>query len=115
MAKTMGQYCKAYHIPNFREYKNWKERAENTRLEKKEVDGKEIKAPRELKEGDFLYLHENYIVTDGIYLDENIIFDDVTDEWKEFCDNTLKFEVPDFESETVKKPEQKDDPEQKEQ
>ena len=91
MAKTMGRYCKAYHITNFREYKTWKEKAENARLEKKEVDGKEIESPRELTEEDFLYLHENYIVTDGIYLDENIIFDDVTGEWKEFCDNTLKF------------------------
>ena len=110
----MGRYCKAYHISNFRNYKHWKEKAENTQLEKKEIDGNETEVPRELKEGDFLYLHENYIVTDGIYLDENIIFDEVTDEWKEFCDNTLKFEVPNFETESIKESEKKEEPEKKE-
>lgn len=114
MAKTMGRYCKAYHITKFRDYKHWKEKAENARLEKKEIDGKDVEAPRELTEKDFLYLHENYTVTDGIYLDENIIFDDTTDEWKKFCDNILKFEVPDFEPVEVKEPEKKSDPEKKE-
>ncbi|NMG11729.1 hypothetical protein DP117_34725, partial [Brasilonema sp. UFV-L1] len=47
---------------------------------------------------DFLYLQENYVVTDGIFKDENIIFDNVTPEWKEFCDKTLAFEIPVYES-----------------
>lgn len=102
MAKTMGRYCKAYPITRFREYEHWKEKAENARKEKKEIDGKEVEVPRELTENDYLYLHENYVVTDGIYLDENVIFDDVTEEWKKFCDTVLNFEIPDFESEQPK-------------
>ena len=47
---------------------------------------------------DLLYLQENYMVTDGVFLDENIIFDDVTPEWKDFCTHVLKFEVPVYET-----------------
>ena len=48
----------------------------------------------ELKGDDILYIHDNYTVTDGIYRDENIIFDKVTDVWKQFCEQELSFEIP---------------------
>jgi hypothetical protein len=44
-----------------------------------------------------LFVQENFVVTDGIFLDENIIFDDVTPEWKTFCETTLDFSVPNYE------------------
>ena len=93
----MGKYCKAYLAKQFREYPGWSEKAENVRKEKKEVDGKETEVERELNDDSILYLQENYVVTDGIFKDENIIFDDVTDEWKEFCHGTLSFEIPVYE------------------
>ncbi|RMF28683.1 MAG: hypothetical protein D6759_15295 [Chloroflexi bacterium] len=76
MAK-MGKYCKAYPIERFREYPGWAEKA------------------RPVNKG-HLYLQENYVVTEGIFLDEEIVFDDVTPEWIEFCQETLQFRVPDF-------------------
>lgn len=94
---TMGKYCQAYPIQKLRQFSQWTENAENTRKEKKDVDGKEVEANRTLTDDDFLYLQENYVVTDGIFKDENIIFDNVTPEWKEFCQNTLKFEIPVYE------------------
>jgi len=93
----MGKYCKAYLAQSFRAYPGWKENKENVRKEKKEVDGKEVEIERELTDDSILYLQENYIVTDGIFKDMNIIFDDVTDEWKEFCHSTLNFEIPVYE------------------
>jgi hypothetical protein len=93
----MGKYCKAYLAKQFREYPNWSEKKENVRKEKKEVDGKEVEVERELNDDSILYLQENYLVTDGIFKDENIIFDNVTDEWKEFCHGTLAFEIPVYE------------------
>jgi hypothetical protein len=81
----MGKYCKAYLAKQFREYPKWSEKKENVRKEKQEVDGKEVEVERELNDDSILYLQENYVVTDGIFKDMNIIFDDVTDEWKEFC------------------------------
>ncbi len=72
----VGKYCKAYPIARFREYDGWPEVGELQR--------------------NHLYLHENYVVTEGIFMDEDVIFDDVTPEWKEFCQEDLGFEVPDF-------------------
>ena len=95
---TMGKYSKAYLIKNLRQFEQWSENSENTRKEKQEIDGKEVEVKRVLMDDDFLYLQENYIVTDGIYKDENIIFDNVTPEWKEFCHKTLEFEIPVYEA-----------------
>lgn len=93
----MGRYCKAYPIQQFRAYPSWTENSDNLRQEKREGDGQEVVVKRELTEDDYLYLQENYVVTDGIFIDENIIFADVTPEWVEYCKGTLKFEVPTYE------------------
>lgn len=93
----MGKYCKAYPIQKLRQFSQWTENADNTRKEKKEVDAKELEINRELTDDDFLYLQENYVVTDGIFKDENIIFDNVTPEWIDFCKNILLFEIPVYE------------------
>ena len=96
MTKTMGKYCKAYPITRLRAYPAWSEKSENVRPDRQIVDGKEVDVPRELTEEDHLYLQENYVVTDGIFKDENVIFDDVTPEWQEFCEKELGFEIPDY-------------------
>ena len=94
----MGKYCKAYYAKDFRAIEGWKENLEALRPETREEDGKEIEVPRtELADDDILYLQENYIVTDGIFKDEHIIFDDLTDEWKAACQEQLGFEIPVYE------------------
>lgn len=94
----MGKYCKAYSLKKLRQFSQWTEHTENTRKENKEVDGKEFEVNRKLTDDDFLYIQENYVVTDGIFQDKNIIFDNVTSEWKDFCKNTLQFEIPVYET-----------------
>ena len=91
----MGKYCKAYMIPSFRKFRGWTENAENAR--------KENGAPRQLTDSDFLYLQENYVVTDGIFIDDNVIFNNVTPEWIDFCKSVLKFEVPEYASASTEK------------
>ena len=91
---TMGKYCKAYHARSFRAYQNWTENRDNLRKTRENVDGKEVEVPRQLTDDDVLYLQENLIVTDGIFLDQNIVFDNLTPEWQEFCTETLRFELP---------------------
>ncbi|MBP5972980.1 hypothetical protein HW132_09590 [Brasilonema sp. CT11] len=91
---TMGKYCKAYSLKKLRQFNHWTEHSENTRKEKQQVDGQEVEVKRELTDDDFLYLQENYVVTDGIFKDENIIFDMITPEWQDFCKNRLLFEIP---------------------
>ena len=99
--RQMGKYCKAYLVKNLREFSGWEENVQNLRKEKQEVDGKEVTVVRQLTDNDHLYLQENFTVTDGIFLDENVIFDNVNPEWIEFCKNTLKFEAPVYESANV--------------
>jgi hypothetical protein len=94
---NMGKYCKAYPINRFREFSGWTENVQNLRKDKQQVDGQEILAPRELTDKDHFYLQENYTVTDGIFIDENIVFSDVTPEWVEFCTDSLNFEIPVYE------------------
>jgi hypothetical protein len=91
---VMGKYCKAYSLKKLREFSNWTEKAENARP----TEAEEQTSPRQLTDGDYLYLQENYVVTDGIFKDEHIIFDDVTPEWIEYCQKMLEFEIPDYAS-----------------
>ena len=85
---VMGRYCKAYPVSNFSEFPGW---SPNLQKEK-EVHGKEGEASAQ---GDaFLFLQEDYTVTDGVFKDEHVVFNNVTPDWVEFCQNTLKFEIP---------------------
>jgi len=93
----MSTYCKAYSLAKLRQYPHWSEKKENARTETKGDNGKQTEIPRGLTEKDYLYLHDSLIVTDGIFDDKNIIFNDVTPEWKTFCKDVLKFEVPTYE------------------
>jgi hypothetical protein len=90
MAK-MGTYCKAYPAERLREFGEWPGATSPG-------FGEAVSAPGESNpaevQGDFLYVQENYVVTAGIFIDEHIIFDNVTPEWVEFCKNSLRFEVP---------------------
>ena len=99
----MGKYCKAYLAKDFRQYPDWEENLDNLRKETEYKDGEEKEIERdELKDDDILYLQENYVVTDGIMKDEYIIFDKVTDVWKEFCTKELEFEIPVYEPIEIK-------------
>ncbi|MEM7582797.1 MAG: hypothetical protein AAF560_05410 [Acidobacteriota bacterium] len=99
----MGKYCKAYYAKDFRALDGWEENLENLRPDTKEEDGKDVEVARtELKDDDILYLQENFTVTDGIFKDEYIIFDKVTDLWKEKCAKDLEFEVPVYEPIEIK-------------
>ncbi len=76
-----GKYCQAYSIKNLREFSGRIERFETGRMEKqKGADGKEVEIARTLPDNDYLYLQQNYVVTDGIFKDESIIFGQVTPE-----------------------------------
>jgi hypothetical protein len=89
----LGKVCKAYPLQKFREFSGWKEDAHNARKVWKEIDGEPQEVVRELLETDYLYLQDDFTVTDGIFMGENIIFSDPTPEWIQFCQNTLAFQV----------------------
>ena len=91
---TIGKYCKSYKLFRLRQFTGWTEQAENARKIRKEVNGEIVEVPRELTDDDYVYLHRDFTVTDGIFIDENIIFSDVTPEWIEFCTDVRAGIVP---------------------
>jgi hypothetical protein len=99
---TMSNYCRGYEIHRLRAYPGWSENTSDLRREKKDVDGKEVQVEVPLTEESILYLHDSYIVTHDVYNDRYVIFDNVTDEWKRFCHETLGFEIPNWETIDIK-------------
>jgi hypothetical protein len=91
---NMGRFCKAYPISRLRQYSEWTENLQNLRKETNQINGEDVVTTRELQKDDFFYLQENLVVTDGIFIDENIIFDSITPKWKEYCMRELNFEIP---------------------
>lgn len=74
-----GTYCKAIPIAKLRSYGGWTEPEDRT-----------------FGDDDTLFLQESYAVTDNIYIDEGVVFNSVTEEWKEFCTRALAFQPPNF-------------------
>jgi hypothetical protein len=91
---TLGKYCKSFPLGRFRRFPNWTEKLENARKVRQEIEGDTVEIARELTGSDYLYLQQNFTVTDSIFLDENIIFKDVTPEWIDFCTNELGVSFP---------------------
>ena len=86
----LGKYCKAYPLSRLRQFPGWNEIAENAKRIRKEVNGEIVEEARKLTDADYVYVQKNFTVTDGIFIDENIIFSDVTPEWIEFCEKLVQ-------------------------
>lgn len=89
----LGKYCKAYPLYQLRQFPGWTEKAENARRIRTEINDEIVEEARKLTDADYVYVQRNFTVTDGIFVDENIIFSDVTPEWIEFCQKVL-WQVP---------------------
>lgn len=79
----MSVYCKAYKISKLKQFSGWVEKLNSNENNSKKLD-----------DNIYLYLHDNYYVTDSIFKDENIIYDDISEDWITFCNEILKFEIP---------------------
>jgi hypothetical protein len=93
MAK-IGKYCRSFKLSRLRQFPNWTEEAENARKVRTELNGESVEVARKLTDDDYVYLHGDFTVTDSIFIDENVIFCDVTPEWMEFCRNVLSQSQP---------------------
>jgi len=84
---TERKYCNAYHIGELRRYSEWTENKLDSKPEDGEAQG--------LTDTDVVFLHHDYKVTKLLWADEDVIFDKVTDQWKNFCTTELQFSIPD--------------------
>jgi len=91
---TMGNYCKAYYIRDLRNFPGWQDQEPSieTNSSGPAQDNPTEQATDTAEE--YAFLQENYVVTKGIFKDEEILWDKVTPEWEQFCKETLQFAVP---------------------
>lgn len=90
----MSKYCKAYSIERLQAYPHWREKSKQSTQPRE--------TPGHLSDGETLgadglsycFLHTDFVVTRDVFADEDVIFDDVTEEWKKYCVEVLEFNVP---------------------
>jgi hypothetical protein len=91
--ESTRQHAKAYFLRDLRKFGGWHEERINW---KEGVDADPNgDGGQGLSEDDVVFLHRDLTVSRSIWPDENIIFNQVTPEWRDFCENVLQFKVPD--------------------
>lgn len=86
-AKSQSQpprkYCKAYYLKDLRAFSGWSE----SQTEDGEV--------HTISDNDVVFLHQDLSVTTSMWHNENVLFNQRTPEWEDFCTAVLQFKVPD--------------------
>jgi ankyrin repeat protein len=93
-APAARPYCKAVSLKELRQFPGWSE----SRVDLKEKTGDEAadaSASDTSTEDDVVFLHQDFTVTRLMWPGEDVIFERVTPEWKEFCRDVLKFKILD--------------------
>ncbi|MFL6284934.1 MAG: ankyrin repeat domain-containing protein [Pyrinomonadaceae bacterium] len=90
-AQSERQYCAAYHVGELRGYPGWAENKNGGGEVQAESNGSHGGLP----DNEVVFIHQDYSVTKSILPDEDVIFGDVTEEWKEYCRTRLGFSVID--------------------
>ncbi|HKR11862.1 MAG TPA: ankyrin repeat domain-containing protein [Pyrinomonadaceae bacterium] len=80
------KFCSAFYVKELRGYSAWTEN---------EIKAADANAPHQLSGDDVVFLHGDYSVTRSIWANEDVVFDKVTDQWKDFCKSELQFTIPD--------------------
>jgi len=85
-------YCKAYRLGDLRAYPAW---AESHISWKKSMEQGDGSCNKPLIDEQVVFIHQDFTVTESMYQNENIIFNQVDAAWREFCANSLQFKAPD--------------------
>jgi ankyrin repeat protein len=88
---SLANYARAYLLADLRKFSGWREEKINW---KDVVPADENGHSHELSDNDVVFLHQDFTVTQLIWPGENVIFNQVTPEWREFCAQELQFKVP---------------------
>lgn len=89
---SLANYAKACLLGDLRKFSGWHEEKINW---KETISANENGNSRELSDSDVVFLHQDFTVTELIWPGENVIFNQITPEWLEFCEQELRFKVPD--------------------
>ena len=85
-------YCKAYHLKDLRQFPGWSESRINW---KQKGDLKEEASDEgEFPDEKVVFIHQDFTVTESVWHNERVIFNQVSENWSEFCSSSLGFSVP---------------------
>jgi hypothetical protein len=86
---TMSTYCKAIPTTELARFQGWPAIAR---------DGYDT---TEAASKPYLFLHDSYVVTEGVFADEQVVVATPSDEWRQFCSEVLNFRPNEFNSEST--------------
>ena len=92
-SRSDRKYTRAHHLGEIGNFNGWHEEKIDWQ-ENGNADPAE-NGDRVPSDDDVVYLHEDLTVTQSMWHHEQVIFNRVTPEWKNFCTNVLEFRVPD--------------------
>ena len=88
---SLANYARAYPLSDLRRFSGWREEKINW---KEAAPANENGNSHELAGNEVVFLHHDLTVTQLIWPGENVIFDRLTPEWQQFCEQELQFTVP---------------------
>jgi uncharacterized protein len=89
-------YCKAYPLSDLRRFSGWAESRINWKESKQgghKDDG--VAHGDGASHDEIVFIHDDLTVTQSMWRAENVIFNQISPEWEEFCKDVLNFKVPD--------------------
>ncbi|QBD77244.1 hypothetical protein EPA93_15075 [Ktedonosporobacter rubrisoli] len=77
----MRKYCKAYYLKDLRQFAGWKELCKPHE--------------EEMRDETIVYLWDDFtVVSSPVAEGQGALWDQVTPQWREFCQSVLHFELP---------------------
>jgi hypothetical protein len=73
--RPVRPYCKAYPVQAFAQFPYWQ-------------------TQQALEDDSVVYLHQDFSVTASMWLGEDVVFDRISEDWRNYCRDRLGFHVP---------------------
>lgn len=93
--REVRPYCKAYYLRDLRRFPSWTEKAPSPTRGDTAAAGDEDDGTTEMTDESIVYVHQDLTVTRSMWHSEDIVYEDVTPDWRRFCEEVLEFSVPD--------------------
>ncbi|MGA9771713.1 MAG: ankyrin repeat domain-containing protein [Blastocatellia bacterium] len=94
--RPQRKYCKAYHLSDLRRFSAFTESKINWTKKEEKVDQNNGNGGQsEFSDDDIVFIHQDFTVTRSMWENEDVIFNQVSPEWRDFCARDLGFKVPD--------------------
>jgi hypothetical protein len=93
-SQQLQKYCKAYYLKELRQFPVWCESRINWQ-DQAQADMPPAQDGDPLSENEVVFIHHDLTVTQSMWHNEHVIFNQITPAWEAFCAQVLHFKVPD--------------------